>query len=89
MYSAEELLRVLPKIHVPRGNIWCYTGFTFEEILTDEHMKALLEQCTYLVDGPFIQSKRDITLPFRGSSNQRIIDVRKTIERGEIVTYDI
>lgn len=70
MYSAKDLLTILPKIHVPHNNIWCYSGFTLNEIQANPDMSALLNQCTHLVDGKFEISKRDVTLKFRGSSNQ-------------------
>ena len=66
-------------------SIWCYTGFTFEQILANPRQKALLSQIDVLVDGPFIQSLRDESLLFRGSSNQRIINVRRTLESGTII----
>lgn len=72
MYSAEELLRILPNLHVPNNNIWCYSGFTIEEIQADPSMNRLLQRCSHLVDGPFDINKRDITLKFKGSSNQRL-----------------
>ena len=53
--------------------IWCYTGFTYEEILKDKKMSEMLKYLDVLVDGPFILEKRDTSLLFRGSSNQRII----------------
>lgn len=66
-------------------SIWCYTGFTFEQIITNPSQKALLSQIDVLVDGPFIQSLRDESLLFRGSSNQRIINVSRTLESGTII----
>ena len=71
MYSAKEICELLPKLHIPNGNIWCYSGFTIEEILVNPEMKTLLDKCFVLVDGPFKIEQRDITLKFRGSSNQR------------------
>ena len=88
MYSAKGLLPILDKLHVPNDTIWCYTGFRFEEICEDKQMKKLLKRCNYLVDGQFQFDKRDITLPFRGSSNQRLIDVKKTLAENKIILYN-
>lgn len=68
-------------------NIWCYTGFTFESIIKNERQSALLQLVDVLVDGPFVQSLRDELLLFRGSSNQRLIDVRRSLDKGEVVLY--
>ena len=62
-------------------DIWLYTGYTFEEIKTPE----ILKDIDVLVDGPYMQEKRDITIPFRGSTNQRIIDVCETLNKKEII----
>jgi anaerobic ribonucleoside-triphosphate reductase activating protein len=72
MYSAKELIPILSKIHIPNNNIWCYSGFTLKEIQSNPDMAALLNLCTHLVDGQFEIEKRDITLNFRGSSNQNV-----------------
>lgn len=68
-------------------NIWCYTGFTFETLLQDPIRRRLLEQVDVLVDGPFVKSLRDESLRFRGSSNQRIIDVQASL-KGEVTLWD-
>ena len=56
--------------------IWCYTGFTYEEVLADPRMSQILPYLDVLVDGPFVEALRDTNLPFRGSSNQRIINLK-------------
>ena len=70
-------------------NIWCYTGFLFEELLENPLQKALLEQIDVLVDGRFIEAFKDEQLRFRGSSNQRIINVPASLEKDEAVVMDI
>lgn len=74
-------------------NIVTYTGYTYEELLdmSDEHNRFgdLLNVTDILIDGRFILAQKDLTLKFRGSSNQRIIDVRKSREEGKVVLCDI
>ena len=72
MYSASEILKILPKIHIQHNTIWCYSGFLFEDIQKNPKMKKLLDQCNVLIDGQFEIDKRDITGRFCGSSNQRM-----------------
>lgn len=86
MYHAEEVASFLRKLRrrVPRADVWLYSGFTCEEILADETMMSLLSLCDVLVDGPYFLEMRDPTLPYRGSKNQRIIDVQKTLTSGVI-----
>jgi len=78
----------------PGKTLWCFTGFTWEELHTPgahpccETTEALLREIDVLVDGRFVEAKKDISLRFRGSSNQRLIDVPATLERGEIVLWD-
>ena len=75
----------------PGKDIWCYTGYLYEDILSGrvgEHGRALLEQLDVLVDGPFVIALKNLGLRFRGSSNQRIIEVRPSLERGEPVLWD-
>lgn len=65
-----------------KKDIWVYSGYTFEQILSKERMLALLKLCDVLVDGLFVESLLDLNLRFRGSSNQRLIDVKKSLETG-------
>lgn len=72
-----------------RMNILTFTGYTWEELLdmaeTDANVKNLIERSDLIVDGPFIEGKKDLNLAFRGSSNQRIIEVKKSLEQGCVV----
>ena len=69
-------------------DIWCYTGFTFETLVNNPRQRALLEQIDVLVDGPYIKDQRDETLLFRGSRNQRIINVRDSLAKGRAVLFN-
>ena len=72
-------------------SVWIYTGYTWEELLEarDPAHIALLEACDVLVDGLFVLEERTMELPFRGSRNQRLIDVRASLDAGEIVPHEI
>ncbi len=90
MFQPEGFAELAKAIKVcSNKNIWCYTGYTFENIIRNERLRALLQFVDVLVDGPFVQSLRDESLLFRGSSNQRLIDVRRSLEKGEVVLYTI
>lgn len=68
----------------PDKNIWLYTGYRWEEICSHE----IIDYIDVIVDGRFILEQRDVTLPWRGSPNQRVIDVNKTREKGTIVLFE-
>lgn len=89
MYMAEEAgelcRRVREELH---KTVWCYTGFVWEAIVGRPEFMPLLENIDVLVDGPFILSRRDISLRFRGSGNQRVIDVKQSLEKGKVITLD-
>ena len=85
-FCQAESLAVLAKEAKENGyDIFCYTGYTFEYLVShfDTHpqYKELLSYCDWLVDGPFILSERSLLLKFRGSKNQRILDVKKSLEQ--------
>lgn len=69
--------------------IWCYTGFTYEALLGDERTARLLRSVDVLVDGRYVESLRDETLLFRGSANQRVIDVPASLKAGRVVLLDL
>ena len=87
------------RLLLPEKTIWLYTGYNFQKIIrqlpniaTKENhnmwlRQKIVEQCDVIVDGRYIDSKRDITLKWRGSSNQRVIDVQKTLEQNEVILY--
>ena len=87
--QAEALAMLAEEIHKRGLNVLSYTGFTYEELLQsfDKHpdREKLLRQCDYLIDGRFILALRSLDLKFRGSSNQRIIDVQKSLESGKVI----
>ena len=78
MYSAAELLPLAVKIKAAGKDLWCYSGFRYEEIMNHEPMRRLLEYVDVLVDGPFLENRRDVHLLFRGSDNQRLVDVARS-----------
>ncbi len=81
------------KKRYPHKTIWCYTGYLFERDVLErfcaqwEGMREFLNCIDVLVDGEFVLEKKDISLQFRGSSNQRIIDVKKSLKSGETVLW--
>ena len=86
-----ELLRRVRAAY-PNKNVWCYSGYTIEEIRGADHPHCevsdeMLSMIDVLVDGKFVEELKDISLKFRGSANQRILDVKKTLASGEIVRY--
>ena len=66
--------------------IWCYTGYRFEELLSHPLRRQLIELCDVIVDGRYIEAERDLSLHFRGSRNQRIIDVKASLD-GDVVLF--
>lgn len=68
-------------------NVWCYTGYTWEQIVNDPKLLSVVRELDVLVDGPFLMAERDISLRFRGSRNQRLIDVQATLTTGHLTPW--
>lgn len=85
-YNIEACLDLCKRVRseIPGIKIWCYTGWMWEDVKDLELVKFYVD---VLVDGPYVESLRDITLPWRGSSNQRVIDVKASIKNNEVVLY--
>lgn len=86
------------RLSSPKKTIWLYTGYTWEEIRKGNMKDGLrygewtkrakiITECDVLVDGQYVELQRDITLPYRGSSNQRLIDIQQSLQKGEIVLW--
>jgi anaerobic ribonucleoside-triphosphate reductase activating protein len=86
-YNIEACLKLCKRVksEVPHTEIWCYTGWLWENVKDLELVKFYTD---VLVDGPYIEELRDITLPWRGSSNQRVINVKESIKNNNITLLD-
>lgn len=94
--NQQGLLPLLRRVkeRYPDKTIWCYTGYLFDRDIIDdfcrkwEETKEFLSYLDVIVDGAFVEAQKDISLRFRGSSNQRILDVKKSIEKGGPVIWE-
>ena len=93
--GGEPMLQCVPLLSLVRmyksnfsKNVWCYSGFTYEQIVARPKMKELLKEIDVLVDGKFIEEQKSLHLKFKGSENQRIIDVKKSREENRIVLWE-
>lgn len=90
------------RLSSPQKSIWLYTGYEFNEIFGERQFENLgngyckwikradiVSRCNILVDGQYIEYQRDITLPYRGSKNQRLIDIKQSLQKGEIVLWQV
>ena len=87
LFQVEEVTELAKRIKQIGKNIWCYTGYTYEQILADSKLSQILPFIDVLVDGRFDINLRDISLRFRGSANQRLIDVHKS-QLGKIAIWE-
>ena len=89
MEQPEACYELAKTAHEMGLNVWCYTGYTWEALMleNDPARIALLHEADVLVDGPFVLSWKSLELLWRGSRNQRVIDVKSTLEAGKIIVY--
>ncbi|NLY10262.1 MAG: anaerobic ribonucleoside-triphosphate reductase activating protein [Firmicutes bacterium] len=87
--QAREFASLAKEIKKRNLSVWAYTGYYYEELEQEPEKRQLLTQIDVLVDGPFEMDKKDITLPYRGSSNQRIIDVQQSLHKGKVILYEL
>lgn len=101
--NVQNVLKIVDKIRVsyPTKNMWLYTGYTWEEIMTPiisdinskqlkilQMRKELVSKCDVLIDGRYVDELRDVSLHWRGSSNQRVINVQETLKQKQIVLWE-
>ena len=99
--NLDEVLKLVKEIRIsfPTKTIWLYTGYSYSEIfrgqssclsqegLNNFKRREIIKQCDVLVDGRYIDEQRNLTLAYRGSKNQRVIDVQKTLAQNKIILY--
>lgn len=85
LYQIDGIIELCRLLKLQNVNIWCYTGFIYEEKLNDAKFNTLLRYIDVLVDGPYMDIERDLTLRFRGSRNQRIIDIKESLRQKKVV----
>ena len=88
-HNAPKVLEIVKRVKMvfPNKDIWIYSGYVWEDIIKDETLREILKYTDVLVDGAYVDELRDISLAFRGSSNQRIIDVSKSLEQNKIILW--
>ena len=91
--QAQQFAVLAANLHASNLDVWCYTGFLLEELLlrsdSDEGVRNLLSQIDVLVDGHFILAQRDLSAHFKGSANQRVIDMKKSISAGSVILHEL
>lgn len=89
LFQMKEIMNLCKEIkkEFPNWTIWIYTGFLYEKLQNNVDFNELMNYFDVLVDGPFILKKRDISIDWTGSSNQRVIDIRKSKENNDLILY--
>jgi len=89
MYQTEAFTQLARRIREElHRTIWCFTGFLYEEVAADPVMSQMLPYLEVLVDGPFVEAEKSLDLMFRGSRNQRLVDVQKSLKEGRAVEFE-
>lgn len=87
--NAPEVLKIVKRIKMvfPNKDIWIYSGYEWNYIIQDETLREIMKYTDIVVDGAYVDELRDISLPFRGSSNQRIICVKQSLEQNKVILW--
>ena len=88
-HNAPKVLEIVKRVKMvfPNKDIWIYSGYEWENIIKDETLREILKYTDVLVDGAYVDELRDISLAFKGSSNQRIIDVPKSLTENRVILW--
>ena len=87
--NAEDLLEIVKEIRKnTKKTIWIFSGYVFEELIKNKTNLEILELCDILVDGPYIEELKNLSLKFRGSENQRLIDLKETFCQNKVVIFN-
>lgn len=83
-----QLIHLVEQVKLIEKNVWIWSGFTWEQLsLLNDSQRKLIENCNVFIDGQYQEELRDLRLKWRGSSNQRVIDVQQSLKKGEVVLY--
>lgn len=86
--DSDTILHLVKRIkNETNVDIWCWTGLLFEDLTKQKDKLEILKHIDVLIDGKFVLSKRDLKLKYRGSSNQRVIDVQKSLKENKVILY--
>lgn len=88
LYQLEAVVELARRVRAIGKTVWCYTGFTYEQVVADDRLSRLLDYVDVLVDGPYVERLSDPDLLFRGSSNQRLVDVGRSAP-GAVVEWQL
>ena len=88
LFQVDTLITLAQLINTLGKKIWLYTGYTFDEIIKSHKLSPIIPYTEVIVDGPFIETQKDTSLIFKGSANQRLIDVKHWLKTGEIKNWE-